>query len=120
MSRHKSTDTFIDEINSGTNVAFFKPGCPFCHAAQELIDILVENKLTAPFTIYNLGVDFDNDTLLDVAHAFNWQPDGIQQYPTKPQIFVEGEFIGGNSEFYTSRWNMGEGMPQQKNPRSWI
>jgi glutaredoxin-related protein len=45
-----------------------------------------------------------------------WQPDGSQYVATKPQIFVDGQYIGGNFEFYNSKWNVGENMPNLMNP----
>jgi len=31
-------------------------------------------------------------------------------------VFTEGELIGGNLEFYKSKWNVGAEMPKLQNP----
>jgi glutaredoxin len=106
----------MQEIAKTQNVAFFKSNCPFCAASQILITTLLESKILDSFEIYMLNTDFDNKTLTDLVINSGWQPDGVQSIATKPQIFLEGQYIGGNFEFYNSKWNVGENMPGLKNP----
>lgn len=99
------------EIAKSQNVIFYKVGCPFCAASEKLMKQLKEAGILKSFNIYYLDKDFDNDTLLELVNQFGWQPESHQQYPSKPQIFINEagstEYIGGNFEFYKSRWNIG-------------
>jgi glutaredoxin len=108
--------TQMQEIAKTQNVAFFKSNCPFCTASQKLIEALLESKILDSFDIYTLGQDFDNETLTDLVSSSGWQPDGVQSIASKPQIFVQGQYVGGNFEFYKSKWNIEENMPNLKNP----
>jgi len=112
----KQTDFFLDEIKNQDLVAFFKPGCPFCSASKDLIQTLKDQNILSKVVIYTLDEDFTNETLLEIVNNFGWKPDGIQQYPTKPQIFVKSQYFGGNSDFYKSTWNLGRNMPNLQNP----
>jgi len=116
MSEFKSSSFFIERIAAGYSVAFFKPGCPFCSASAVLIQALIDTKKVDSFEIYTLDTDFTNETVLEVSSHFGWKPDGIQAFPSKPQIFINKQLIGGNREFYASNWNTGEGFPQLQNP----
>ena len=106
----------MEEISKIKNVIFYKQGCPFCVTAQKLADTLVEQKVLTEYSIYILGQDFDNQSLTELALASGWKPDGIQSIVPKPQIFIQGQYIGGNYEFYKSEWNVGKNMPNLKNP----
>lgn len=112
-------------IAENENVIFYKPGCPFCVAAEKLIKELVELKIISDYKVYFLGIDFDNRNLTDLVKEHGWKTDAVQEFCTKPQIFFKNEYIGGNFEFYKSRWNLGEketGLindkiaPQKTNP----
>jgi glutaredoxin 1 len=106
----------MQEIAQSQNVIFSKIGCPFCLAANKLLEKLVEAKVLEGYQTYTLDVDYENETLGDLANLTSWKPDGGQSYPSKPQIFINGNYIGGNFEFYQSIWNIGENMPNLKNP----
>ncbi len=106
----------MQEIANTKNVIFFKNGCPFCHASIVLLDALKELGKIDDYTICVLDKNFENAKLGQLARNNGWVADGGQDYPSKPQIFVKGEYIGGNFEFYKSDWNIGEGMPNLKNP----
>ena len=110
------TSYFIQKISAKEPLAMFKPGCPYCTATKTLIEALAETGVVTDFSIFVLDTDFTNQTLLEVSQHFGWQSEGHQIYPSKPQVFIEGELIGGNSEFYKSKWNTGEGMPNMQNP----
>ena len=107
---------FIQKISAKEPLAMFKPGCPYCTATKSLIDVLTETGIITDFSIFTLGTDFTNETLLEVCLHFGWQSEGFQNYPSKPQVFIEGELIGGNLEFYKSKWNVGAEMPKLQNP----
>jgi glutaredoxin len=106
----------MQDITKVQNVIFYKPNCPFCVAAQRLLDTLVAANILNEYSVYSLGEDYDNETLAQLALSSGWEPDGVQAFPSKPQIFVQAEYIGGNFELYKSRWNVGEGKPNLKNP----
>jgi len=112
----KPTTYFIQKISANQSLAMFKPGCPYCTATKTLIEALAETGVVTDFSIFILDTDFTNETLLAVSEHFGWQPNGFQNYPSKPQVFIQGELIGGNLEFYKSKWNTGEGMPNMPNP----
>lgn len=105
------TSIQLQDIVKTKNVIFFKPFCPYCIAAQFLLDRLVKDQKIQSYQVIMLGNDFDNDTLLELMQTKDWKPTSRGNYPTKPQIFIEGEYIGGNQEFYHSKWNIGQGMP---------
>jgi glutaredoxin len=106
----------MQEIANTKNVIFFKNGCPFCNASIVLLDELKSAGKIDEYVVYVLDKDFENDNLGQLARNNGWVADGGQDYPSKPQIFMKGEYIGGNFEFYKSKWNVGEGMPNLNNP----
>jgi glutaredoxin len=97
------------KIAQNENVIFYKPGCPFCVAAENFFKKLVELSIIPNYKIYLLGSAFNNQDLTTLVKEYGWQPDGYQEVCTKPQIFVNGEYIGGNRELHLSKWNVGEG-----------
>ena len=97
-------------------VLFSKVGCPFCTAALVLMSKLLENKIIPGYVTYTIDREISNQTLLLLGLEYGWKADGEQPFPSKPQIFMKGEYIGGNSDFYNSKWNLGENMPNLKNP----
>jgi len=99
----------LKDIAKNENVIFYKPGCPFCKASEELFRELVEVGAIEEYSVYQLGEDFNNEELTDLVKEFGWKPDGYQEVASKPQIFIEGQYIGGNRELYISKWNIGEG-----------
>jgi glutaredoxin len=105
----------MQEIAKTQNVIFGKDNCRFCTSSVALMDILVEQKILDSYFYYELNVDFDNETLLQLVLKNGWQPEDIQSVATKPQIFIQGNYIGGNFDFYKSNWNVGENMPNIKN-----
>jgi glutaredoxin len=106
----------LKDISQNSWVMFSKNNCPFCTASYKLFDTLVEMGVIDSYSVYILDKDFDNETLGKLALWAGWTPDGGQSYPSKPQIFMKGEYIGGNFEFYKSKWNLGDGMPNLRNP----
>ncbi|MDG6774571.1 glutathione peroxidase [Thiomicrorhabdus sp. ZW0627] len=81
-------DTMLDYINPEAKppkvaTIFTKPGCPFCKKAKELLD---EKGISyEEITISNHGPS--SKTLRAVASA-----------STVPQVFIEGELIGGSDD----------------------
>ena len=106
----------MQEIADSNYVMFFKTGCPFCNAAQVLFEALNESGAIDDYKVLVLDRDFENAELGQLARNNGWVADGGQDYPSKPQIFMKGEYIGGNFEFYKSTWNTGDGMPNLSNP----
>jgi glutaredoxin len=100
----------ITEIIKTENVIFSKSGCPFCKASKTLMNSLQEKNIIKFYKTLTLDQDFNNDLLKIIVSNFGWKPASYQQYPTKPQIFInieKTEYIGGNKEFYNSFWNLG-------------
>jgi glutaredoxin len=95
-------------VSEHKNVLFYKEGCPFCIAAQSLFDTLVEKEILSGYNVYYLDKDFTNEELTDLVKTHGWTPGPHQEFCTKPQIFVEEKLIGGNREFYKSKYNQGE------------
>lgn len=111
----------IQEITKSQNVIFGKDNCRFCQASLALCNKLVELKIIDDFVYLNQDQDFDNLTLKQLLLEYNWQPQEFQNTPTKPQVFVQGRYVGDNFEFYKSKWNLGPDMPGLVNPmRFWV
>ena len=110
--------TFIQmqEIAQTNYVIFAKNNCPFCTASIKLLDNLVSIGQIKTYLKYTIGEDFDDATLGQLSLWAGWKPDGGQSYPSKPQIFMKGQYIGGNFEFYKSDWNNGINKPNLINP----
>ena len=106
----------IQQIAETQNVIFYKPNCSFCIASKDLFDRLISLGVLENYQIYTLDKDFDNQTLTDLVCIYGWKPDGIQSFCSKPQIFIKSEYIGGNFEFYKSKWNIDTSFPNLKNP----
>jgi glutaredoxin len=99
----------MQNIAKTENVIFYKPDCPFCAASDKLFTALVEKGIVDSYSKYYLHTDFDDELLTTLVKDFGWVPSGeFQENCTKPQIFVKGEYIGGNFEFYKSKWNKGD------------
>lgn len=77
----------IDEIVKGNKVVLFMKGTakmPQCGFSMRAVQIL--NSIGAPYTTVNVLEDFDIR-------------EGVKSYsdwPTIPQLFVNGEFVGGS------------------------
>jgi glutaredoxin len=94
-------------VKDDKNVMFSKPGCPFCAASYVLLDELVKQGVIPNYTKYfNVG-DFSDPELTELVTEYGWQKESEYQVNcTKPQIFINGEYIGGNWELYLSKWNI--------------
>lgn len=95
-------------IAKNENVIFYKPGCPFCVAAENLFKKLVELSIIPYYKICLIDSFSNNQDLTTLVKEYGWKPEGYQEVCTKPQIFINGEYIGGNRELYLSKWNLGE------------
>ena len=112
----KTLDQLFEIIKLDKNVIFCKDFCPFCTATTSLINKLVELEQITNHRMLTLDKDFTNSQLKQIVLKYNWFPKGYQEYPTKPQIFVNSEYIGDNMAFYKSNWNLGIDKPNLKNP----
>ena len=90
----------LNNITKTENVIFYKLNCPFC--------VATENLFISNYKVYFLGADFNNQDLTELVKEQGWKPDDYQEVGTKPQIFINGEYVGGNNELYLSKWNLGE------------
>ena len=98
----------LTKIAKTENVIFYKVGCPFCQASENLFKQLQTNGIIDTFSMYYLQQDFSDEQLTELVKQFGWEP--VAQYQlncTKPQIFIKGEYIGGNFELHKSKWNVG-------------
>ncbi len=106
----------MQKIAQTQYVIFAKNNCPFCTASFKLLDALVSTGQIVGYVTYILDQDFDNDTLGQLSLWAGWKSDGGQNYPSKPQVFMKGQYLGGNFEFYKSDWNNGSDKPNLVNP----
>ena len=110
-----TTQQLLDIIKT-QNVIFGGNGCPFYKASVQLLDALLNSRIISQYTKLIIDQDYTREQLLEVCVQYNWQPQDGQSYPSKPQVFLDNELIGGNFEFYKSKWNRGELMPNIYNP----
>ena len=101
-------------LETNPNIIFTKNNCPFCVASTKLLDYLVANKAIENYLVLTLDKDFDNETLRDFVTDFGWNQVGWN-YPTKPQTFLQGKFVGDNKALYNSTINQKLSSPI-KNP----
>ena len=67
---------------------YSKENCPYCDAAERIAQQMVQES-HHKYTVYKLGVDFELHELLEK----------VPTARTFPQIFIDGENIGGYTEF---------------------
>jgi monothiol glutaredoxin len=90
MSQPSPTDVQqrIDQLVKGHKVVLFMKGTaqfPMCGFSGRAIQILKANGVTAPVTVNVLEDEAIRQGIKDYA---NW--------PTIPQLYVNGEFVGGS------------------------
>ncbi|MEM1312487.1 MAG: glutaredoxin [Patescibacteria group bacterium] len=91
------------------NTIFYKTGCPFCAASEKLFNKLQENGIINSFNIYYLYQDFNDEQLTELVTEYGWESTSQYQLNcTKPQIFIKGDYVGGNFELHKSKWNIGD------------
>ena len=95
------------DIAKTQNVIFYKHDCPFCAASDKLFTAMVEKGIVETYNKYYLHEDFTDELLTSLVKEFGWVGGEFQNNCTKPQVFVRGEYVGGNFEFYKSKWNKG-------------
>jgi Grx4 family monothiol glutaredoxin len=85
-SNHASMDDFLKYLINKDKITIFitgTPSRPRCGFTGKLIELF--NELEVPYTYYDIMA---NDDVCDALKKFsNW--------PTYPQVYVEGELIGG-------------------------
>ena len=89
----------IDQLVKNHNVVLFMKGTaqfPMCGFSGQAIQLLKECGIKSPHTINVLE---NNDIRQKVKEYSNW--------PTIPQLYVHGEFIGG-SDIMTEMFESGE------------
>lgn len=106
----------MKEIVKTTNVIFFKDHCPFCETSEHLMNALVDKNIVTEYSVYYLDRDFDNQTLKELVSESGWTAKPFQEFPTKPQIYIQNKYIGGNKDFYLSEFNQSETGPKLTNP----
>jgi glutaredoxin len=126
-----TAQAWIDKI-SQENIIFYKPDCEYCAASKDLFDRLIDDEIMDNYSIYYVHRDQDisNMDLKEVVQHFGWEAQDEDAIPSRPQIFIDGQLIGGNEDFYNSRWNLGDvdgiitvndqekPAPQLKNPKT--
>lgn len=73
-------------------VIYSKPNCPWCVKAKELM-----NKLHLKYDEKVLEVDYTRDDLKELIYGDKYI--GMAQPLTVPQIFVDGNRVGGYEDF---------------------
>jgi glutaredoxin-related protein len=87
---------------------FFKYGCKYSKAAMELLQKLKETGVIDSFELLILGDHYDEKGITTLCEDYGIHPSGYNTKVTIPQVFMKGEYIGGNDKFYGSRWNTGD------------
>lgn len=90
------------------NLLFSKTGCHFCHASHVLLDKIIELGIIKDYKTLLVEIDFGNTTLTKIVSENGWKSDFNQEYCTKPQIFIDGIWIGDNFALYNSKYNLGD------------
>ncbi|NCP66776.1 glutaredoxin 3 [bacterium] len=67
-------------------VLYTKPTCPYCIMAKDLLHIK--------------GIEFEDHDISKNPGLRKKISDSVGGYPTVPMIFLDGNFVGGNSELY--------------------
>lgn len=75
------------KMESANIVIFGRETCPFCQRSKATAECLLEDGRIASFSFKTLGEKRETHKKQTAAHA------------TVPQVFVNDEFIGGNSQF---------------------
>lgn len=82
-------ETLIDQVVKTNKVVAFVKGTrtqPMCGFSHKMLTILNDSK--ADYEVINVLDEFHNPGLRDAIKAYS-------QWPTIPQLYVEGEFVGG-------------------------
>lgn len=67
---------------------YTKPTCPYCHRAKDLLS--------------SKGVDYTEITITDLTDSQrNELSERTNNYRTVPQIFIDGNFVGGFDQLNT-------------------
>ncbi len=90
------------------NVLFVKRDCGHCSAATKLADRLVRFGLIPDFKEFYLNEDYDISDLTELVLEFGHTLPEDKDNCSTPQVFIDGEYIGVNNDFYRSKWNKGE------------
>ena len=83
------SEKVIDQIVKEHNVVLFMKGTaqfPMCGFSGKAIQLL--NECDSDFDVFTVNVLDDNDIRQSIKEYSNW--------PTIPQLYVNGEFIGGS------------------------
>lgn len=90
------------------NILFVKESCAFCSTTKKLASKLEETKILKPFEIFTLDIDFSLVELKNLLKNYGWKPTDSSDLVSLPQIYIQGEYIGGNNDFYKSKYNEGD------------
>ena len=72
-------------------IVYSKPSCPNCVKAKKLLD-----DREVSYEVKELGVDIQPQELFDL-----FETKGLPQPRTAPQIFLNGNYIGGDDQLKT-------------------
>lgn len=72
-------------------IIYSKPSCPNCVKAKKLLD-----DRQVSYTSIEIGVEIQPQELFDLFEA-----KGLAQPRTAPQIFLQGQYIGGYDQLVT-------------------
>jgi monothiol glutaredoxin len=104
------SEKVIDQIVKEHNVVLFMKGTaqfPMCGFSGKAIQLL--NECDSDFDVFTVNVLDDNDIRQSIKEYSNW--------PTIPQLYVNGEFIGG-SDILIEMHESGELQQLLKNKES--
>ncbi|NJK71138.1 MAG: hypothetical protein HC932_02665 [Thermales bacterium] len=55
-----------------------------------------------------MDIDFSLVELKNLLENYDWEPTDSSDLVSLPQIYIQGEYIGGNNDFYKSKYNEGD------------
>ena len=73
------------------SIIYSKPSCPNCVKAKKLLD-----DRGVKYTAVELGIEIQPQELFDL-----FESKGLPQPRTAPQIFLQGQYIGGYDQLVT-------------------
>lgn len=86
-------------IRKEENVLFVKEGCPYCTKALARADELKRQGVIKDYLVQTLNKDFNDETLGKLVQDFGGQKHVHWGKATKPQIFMNGEYVGDSMAF---------------------
>ncbi len=88
-------------VEQNQNILFIKVGCPYCARALSHADYLVEQGVITSYATRTVGQDFENPELAELVNKNGGELISSDR-ASKPQVFMQGKYIGDSQDF--SQW----------------